>query len=246
MTSPAPDLRPGSAVESHAIIMSVLALKESDRLVHLLTPQWGLLTTVARQAARSQKRFGAALEPLNHVKVHLRVPRDTSATESPLWRLDKADLQDSFLHLRQSYARLESAFFVLRLVKDLLPEAAAEASVFKSLGRFLRDSEVYGTAKPAIWLRFAFWTWFTFHLGFGDLSEGFLPPSPSFVTLWHDTLAAREADFARLFRVQSQIDLPGLDERIEFKIYQRWLELSGIHWNYFEQWIATKSSSLSL
>lgn len=234
------DLRSGSTVESHALVMSVLALKESDKLVHLLTPQWGVVAAVARRAANSQKRFGAGLEPLNHVKVQLRVPRDASSVETPLWGLEKADLQDSFLHFRKSYAFLESGFFVLRLVKDLLPEASADLSVFKSLGRFLRDSSAPGVERSPQWLRFSFWTWFTYHLGFGDLSEGLLPPSPSFVSLWHDCLAAKEADFLRLFNVQAKIGLPRLTLQDEIKIYKKWVELSGIHWNYFEQWLATQ------
>lgn len=241
MLAPSQDLHPGSSLEVHALVLSVLSLKEADKLVHIFTPQWGIVAAVATQAARSQKRFGAALEPLNHIKAHLRVPRDPSASEAPLWKLEKADLQDSFLHFRKSYELLESAFFILRLVKDLLPENASDVHVFKALGRFLRDSGGQAAETYPTWARFAFWTWFTHHLGFGDLSAGIVANKESgFVELWHRCLATQEAQFGPLFSALKTWQLPALTPVDEAKIYKKWIELSGINWNYFEQWLATK------
>ena len=44
-------------------------LGESDRIVVLLTREWGKKRGVARSAARSRRRFGGALEPFTQVRV---------------------------------------------------------------------------------------------------------------------------------------------------------------------------------
>ncbi len=238
------ELRSGTVIEDHSIILGVLPLKEADKLVHLMTLEHGRVVAVAAQAARSTKRFGAALEPMNHVRAHLRIPRDLNSSETPIWRLEKADLQSSFLHFRKSYAQLESGLFILRLVMDMVPEGSVDASIFKALGRFLRDSESTQMAKYTGWARVAFWTWLANHLGFGELSTSIEPKlldkSESFVNYWHECLAQKEVDFKKLFQ-NFDLHMPvDLELSEELGIYRRWLELSGIHWRYFEQWIQSK------
>jgi hypothetical protein len=240
------DLRAGAHTESHAIVLGTTALRESDRMVRFLTLEHGIISALAKGAARSQKRFGGALEPMSYVKAHLRVPRE-SAGEEAIWRLERVDLKDAYLHLRSSYAALENVSFVLRLVRDIIPEGSVDPGLFKALGRFLRDSAQIDLAAHSMWPRVAFWTWFTHHLGFGDLSSqlelAMRQADSRWVQLWHNCLALSEPDFRTFFHNLAQYPLPPLSNADEIRIYQRWVDLSGLHWEHFEKWnLATRNS----
>jgi DNA repair protein RecO (recombination protein O) len=66
----------------------VRPFKEADRMVDLLTPEHGRITAIARNARRSQRRFGGALDVGNRVEASLRPPRGN------LWGLDEARVID--------------------------------------------------------------------------------------------------------------------------------------------------------
>jgi DNA repair protein RecO len=125
------DLRPGEVVAVNAIVLGNQAFKENDKLVRLLTLEFGKISTFAVNAQKSIKRFGASVEPMNFVKAQIKVPRNVADNDSPLFRLERADLRSSFPHLRQSYAAIDTASFALRMVGDFLPELAADESLFK-------------------------------------------------------------------------------------------------------------------
>jgi hypothetical protein len=114
-----------------------------------------------------------------------------------------------------------------------------DGALFKSLGRFLRDSSVLDLAKANWWAPLAFWTWFTHFMGFGDLTESFEKESPEtmkrFWNEWHEHLARPEADFAGLFQKCARADLPKLRPADLVAVYERWLQLSSMQWAYFEQ-----------
>ncbi len=237
-------MQAGSQVESHAIVLAFTPLKESDRLVHLFTLEYGRISAVAPQAARSIKRFGAALEPMSYIKAHLKVPRDAKgASENPLWRLEKADLRQPYLHFRKSYGLLESAFFVLRIVLDLVPEGHVDVELFKGLGRFFKESQNLDLQRSPAWIRAVFWDFFSRHLGSGELVEDLLKDRPAdFVELWRSAVIG-EPHFAKLFARLAQDRIPDLTLGEEIGIYEQWLKNSNIHWPYFEQWLQSKRHS---
>jgi hypothetical protein len=227
-------------VEWHAIVLGSVALRETDKIVSLYTAEQGRVSAVAKGAARSQKRFAASLEPLSHVKAQLRVPRETGGTEAPLWRIDRADIQSHFAHLRASYGMLENASFVLRIIRDLVPEGNSDPCLFKALGRFLRDTEPLQADIHSAWPRVAFWTWFAHHVGLGDFSreleESISTAHPHWLKVWHSALARPEPEFKALFTFMAENPLPPLGVDDEVRLYRHWVDISGIHWEHFEKW----------
>lgn len=232
-------MRAGALIESHAIVLGFIPLKESDRLAHLLTQDHGRIAAVAPQAARSLKRFGAALEPMSHIKAHLQIPREGREGHA-VWRLERADLQSSFLHFRKSYALLETAFFALRLVMDQIPEGHVDPLLFRALGRFLKYSDLEGIEKYPTYLRVAFWTWFAQHLGLGDLSEKLVPTLGPLLETWHNVLSQGEVPFEQLFKEIIRGQSKDLTPAQEIEIYEKWLQNSAMHWPYFEQWLQSR------
>lgn len=228
-----PPLKPGDSAIDHAIILDVLPLREADRLVVLLTQNFGRLPCLARGAARSKKRFGGLLDPGIHVKAHFKIPRD-NGTDS-LIVLEHLDLENLFAHLRTSLPRLEAAAFGLRFAKDLLPERHNDPQFFRALGRFLRDG-LGSQRRPELWV-YVFWMWAAQHLGLGDLTKNLVS---------HTSLGQLELrgdfDCAQLESLHSLVEQ--LDERIVgARLYETWLERSGLRWPFWEAKLQRSSGS---
>lgn len=234
----------GEVFEQHAIVLSSIVLKESDKLVNLYTRDLGKISALAKSAAKSLKRFGPGLEPFTHVKAQLKRPK-SSGEDSKIWILERVDVQSSFVHLRKNYASIESAFFVVKLVLDIIPEGVVDEAVFKSLGRFFRDTEILDVRRYSSWARIAFFVWFARHAGFGSIDEIVWEPSrgqqASFRDAWEKCLINGEANFQNLFEVIMLLGPKSPSLQDEIKIYQKWVESSGLHWEHFEKWLSLKN-----
>ncbi len=240
------DLRVGTIVESHAIILGSTTFKENDKIVKLMTLDFGRVSALAINAQRSLKRFGASIEPMTYVKAHMKTPRNIHSGDSALFRLERVDLKNGFTHFRKNYASIEAGLFVLRLLNDVLPELVSDPQIFKVLGRFLRDSESFDFSKNAPWARAYFWCWLTRHLGYGDLMEPWRLEmqelSLEFWAAWDASMEEDDVLVKEFFDYLSGGNLPLRNSKNEVHLYQRWLELSGIHWEYFETWIKSRPS----
>lgn len=245
MTEMGPDLKPGQLFQTHAISLGSKAYRDNDKLVRFFSLDLGIVSTIALNAQQSLKRFGAAIEPGTHSMLQLKVPRDLNSTQSPLFRLDKADLRSQFPHLRADFASIESLSFILRLVTDNYPELHPDGALFKTLGRVLRDSSVVNFSKYAGWVRAYFWSWFTQHLGYGDLLHSWKAQEwdvpEEFWEAWDASICESEDVLVReFFESFFSSALPQVSTEAEVSLYRSWLELSGIHWKFFETWIKSR------
>jgi hypothetical protein len=224
----------------HALLLSSQPFREKDRIVRLLCVEHGKLSTIAHSAAVSKKRFPPALlEGFNLLKVDLKAPRGGEENvDGAIWTLNGAELKQSYDHFRVGYQEIELGVFPLKLIVDLIPDGPIDPVLFKTLGRYLRDSAVLNLKQVSWWLPVAFWTWFAHFQGFGDLTEEMervaTPEEESFWQLWHAALAKPEADFQLLFKRLPEVKIPPLGQTELRVIYNRWLELSGMHWKHFE------------
>jgi hypothetical protein len=232
------DLREGQEISTHALILSVTPFEDNHRIVKLFSPDLGKFTALARNAARSRKRFGAGLEPMNHVKANVRVSRAVAAQrEQALYGLDSVELQSSFLHLRASYSGLETALFVLRLIGDLIPDGHVDAQLFRSVGRLYRDLKPQFWAQSSSQLRVLFWLWMANHLGYGRLLFDFFDFSTEDEALFFGS----EFSIEHLERLLLKFSRLNLDPTIEVKLYREWTERSGLQWTHFERWLGSRS-----
>jgi len=240
-----PAAREGVDVSTHALVLGTIPLKESHKLVKLLTLDFGKISAVARGAARSTKRFSGALEPMNHIRIYLKSPRDSGVGASGLWLLEKAELQSSFLHLRQSFAALETSLFFVKIIEDLLPDGPLDPSIFKILGRFLRDIPVSVLETRSSLLRVIFWSWLAKHMGYGEIAHAYLGELKN-ESLLHDWVRMfSETDFNMLHMETFLKKVPPLENEVylESQAYRQWTERSGLHWEHFEKWLTSKRLS---
>ena len=100
-----------------AILLRAVDFGESDRIVHLLTAESGRLTAIAKAARRSHRRFPGTLDVFNHLRIEGRMrPRASMAF------LEKAQLIDPYLGLRQDPVRYALASFLTEMLDRLSPE----------------------------------------------------------------------------------------------------------------------------
>ncbi len=107
---------------TEALVLRSLDFGESDLIVHLLLPDAGRLTAIAKGARRSVRRFPGTLDLFNHLRVQLAHRRTAGMA-----RLEQATLIEAFTPLRREPARFALACYLLELLGRLAPEGGARA-----------------------------------------------------------------------------------------------------------------------
>jgi DNA repair protein RecO (recombination protein O) len=105
---------------TEALVLRSVDFGESDRIVHLLVPDSGRLTAIAKGARRSVRRFPGTLDLFNHLRVQVERRRGMA-------RLEQGTLIEAFTPLRREPARFALGCYLLELLDRLAPEGAARA-----------------------------------------------------------------------------------------------------------------------
>lgn len=109
-------------IQTEALVLRVIEFGESDRIVHLLVPDSGRLTAIAKGARRSVRRFPGTLDLFNHLRIAVDVRRANAMA-----RLDQATLVRAFGGLRAASARFALGCYLVELLDRLAPEGAARS-----------------------------------------------------------------------------------------------------------------------
>ncbi len=131
-------------VISPAIVLRHTDYSEADRIVSVLTPDYGRLKGFAKSARKSRKRFGAGLEPFAEVELHW-VPR----TSGELVTLRQAELVNLRPGLRRDLETISLASHGCELVEVLLDDSGATPEAFALLRAFLDYLDVQGYSVEA-------------------------------------------------------------------------------------------------
>lgn len=108
--------------------MRVKKFGESDLLVTFFTPHKGRLKGVAKGALKSRQRFVNALDLFSLVSLEYAPRR-----QGNLCLLHSGKLLDPYPGLREEYASLSKASYLIELVEILFPPGVAEPAVFDLL-----------------------------------------------------------------------------------------------------------------
>jgi len=126
-----------------ALLLRSVDFGESDRIIHLLTPETGRLTVMAKGALRSAKRFPGTLDLFNHLKIQV-----SRRQRGAMAYLDQAALLCAFLPLRESTARFALASYLFELLDRLAPEGGARADVAPLFAFALTALRALSDAQP--------------------------------------------------------------------------------------------------
>jgi len=135
-------------IETEALILRSVDFGESDRILHLLTPCSGRLTTIAKGARRSVRRFGGTLDLFNHLRVQVDFGRKTSMA-----RLDQARLIGSFDPLRIDPGRFALGCYLLELFDRLAPEGGNRSDMQRLFDFAIDALKTISIWEPSLRLR---------------------------------------------------------------------------------------------
>ncbi len=129
-------------MKEKVIILRAMKWRESDILVHGITPKGGRIHFLARGAANSRKRFGGGvLEPTHYINA-LYKAAPHRGDESPLHTLQEAELIKGFDGLRDRLDRLELALEMVSLIAKVAQPGVEDApELFDILGNGLFAAE---------------------------------------------------------------------------------------------------------
>lgn len=115
------------AERSRAVLLRSVDFGEADRIVTLLTDRHGRLAVIARGARRSQRRFGAALEPFAIIEASV------APGTGEVGRLSEARVLRAFPRLLGSLDAMREAGRILELVRAVVPQREPEPRVIDAL-----------------------------------------------------------------------------------------------------------------
>jgi DNA repair protein RecO (recombination protein O) len=113
-----------ATLRSEALVLRSVDYGEADRILHLLVPEVGRLTAIAKHARRSVKRFGGTLDLFNRLEVQIARGRGSAMS-----RLDRARLLHSYGPLRTDPARFALGCYLLELLDRMAPEDGSRTDV---------------------------------------------------------------------------------------------------------------------
>jgi len=107
-----------------AIVIGGLDYGESDRIIHILSPERGRISLMARRARSSKTRLGGVLELGNRLSLELRQGR------GKLPFLDQAQLQDGRSRIRSDLDRIALMAYSVEICGALAREHHPEPRLF--------------------------------------------------------------------------------------------------------------------
>lgn len=125
------------------MILRLVPYRESDRILHLFTDEFGRMAAMARGARRSQRRFGGVLQSFVRCSFGLRSP-----TVGTLMEAVDAEPIESFAGVAMDPLRYGRAGYLCELVEVLTREADPHPGVLQMLGEaltLLQQESVDGT-----------------------------------------------------------------------------------------------------
>lgn len=122
------------AHNTEALVLRFVDYGESDRIVHLLTPDCGRVAVIAKGARRSQKRFPGTLDIFNHLTVQLSRRKHTG-----MQRLEGAKLLKLFPPIRRDLGCFGLACYIVEMLDRVAPEGGGSRD-HEKLFRFALDA----------------------------------------------------------------------------------------------------------
>jgi len=121
----------GELYRDQGVVLRTYKLRESDRIVVLLTHRFGKVRAVAKGVRRTNSKFGSRLEPMSHVEVLLRKGRDLDL-------VSQAESIDALAPMLSSLDRAAQGMAVVEAADQLSLEGEPDERLFTMLIGVLR------------------------------------------------------------------------------------------------------------
>ena len=132
---------PRRFLNTEGIVVRTRNLGEADRIVILLTPDYGLLSCVARGGRKPKSKIGGQTDLLRHIAVSLNTGR------SDLHIISQVETINAHLGLQTDLDRLTLASHMAEVSQHFSTEGAANPSLFAHLRNSLAHTDATDTPK---------------------------------------------------------------------------------------------------
>ncbi|MEN6413335.1 MAG: DNA repair protein RecO [Veillonellales bacterium] len=112
--------------QTEAVLLAVRNFGEADRMVTLLSREFGKITAVAYGSRRPRSRLAAGMQPFMHVDLSLQAGKNLDSVK-------QYEARNSFRQLREDLTCMAYATFLAELAAELCPERQPEPQVFDLL-----------------------------------------------------------------------------------------------------------------
>ena len=130
---------------TRAIVLKSINLSDSDRLVTFMTENYGKVKCVAKGARKVKNRFWGSLEPMSHI--HLIY---FGKENQNLYRLNQADIIESFQSVREDFGKLYKGVYFLELIDSMILEGHQDQRIFILLQQTLTALKSQTDLDPLI------------------------------------------------------------------------------------------------
>lgn len=118
--------------KTRAIVIKSINLSESDRLVTFFTKNYGKVKCVAKGARKAKNCFWGSLEPMSLIQLIY-----FGKESQNLYRLNHADIIESFQSIRDDFGKLYKGVYFLELIDSMILEGHQEKPIFNLLQQTL-------------------------------------------------------------------------------------------------------------
>ncbi len=125
--------------KDEAIIIRVKPLKEADKLLILLTKNYGVIETVAKGGAKSTSRKVSSIDLLNNIKVELYKSDGIDI-------IREIEVKNDYIKLKQNKDTINQLLYIVEIVNRLFNNYIGESDIFfllKSLLEHACDAPEY-------------------------------------------------------------------------------------------------------
>jgi DNA repair protein RecO (recombination protein O) len=137
--------------EAEAIVLRHYALAEADRIIVLLTREFGKIRAVAKGIKKTRSRLAGVLEPLNHVRLefYAREGRDLSY-------IRQCDIVHSYLGRNPSLEGVCVFTYFAEIAQEFVQDDQPNEVMFRLLLAVLAAGDISGV-NPALVRYFELW-----------------------------------------------------------------------------------------
>ena len=114
--------------QTEALILGHTELGEADRIITLISPEYGKLKGAVRGSRNPKSRMCASTQPLTHAQVIFREKKNTD-----LHRISQCDIITPFTNLRGDLERLAGGLYIAELAAALTPMGEENRPLFQLL-----------------------------------------------------------------------------------------------------------------
>jgi DNA repair protein RecO (recombination protein O) len=138
--------------ETEAFVLRTYKLAEADKIVILLTQNFGLLRGVARGARKLKSRFGASLELFTLISLtyHEKEARE-------LVSISQTEIISSYFHLAQQAESVNTLNYLSELLIEFAPPHAPDEKLFRLVKVCLATLALEPAAYAELTLYFELW-----------------------------------------------------------------------------------------